>query len=71
MTYSVTITSSSGSKATYACGGSTEQAALIYAGKVVEAHADRSDPKASVAIYHDGAKIGIAATVAEMTTRAV
>ena len=71
MTYSVTITSSTGLKATYACGGASDQGALIYAGKVVEANADRSDPHASVSIYRDDTEIGVAASVAEMTTRAV
>ena len=71
MTFTVTITSSKGQETSYPCGGADDQAALIYAGKVVEANADLSDPEAAVTIYKDGALIGPAASVAEMTRKAV
>lgn len=71
MTYTVTITSTTGEKNTYTCGGASDQEALIYAGKVVEEKADTSDPDASVTIAKDGKEIGPAATVAEMTSKAV
>lgn len=71
MTYKVTITSSGGQTHTYACGGSTDQEAMIYAGKVVEEKADVSDPEASVDITRNGEKIGPIATVADMIKKAV
>lgn len=71
MTYTVTITSTSGEKNTYTCGGATDQEALIYAGKVVEEKADADDPEATVSIEKDGKEFGPAATVAEMTKKAV
>ena len=71
MTYTVTITSTNGSKNTYTCGGATDQEALIYAGKVVEQNADRADLEASVTIEKDGEKVGPVATVRDMTTKAV
>ncbi len=54
MIYTVTITSTTGEKNTYNCGGATDQEALIYAGKVVEEKADASDLAASVSINKDG-----------------
>ena len=71
MTYSVTITSSDGNTNTYACAGTSDQQALIYAGKVVEEKADRDDPTAAVTVTRDGEAIGPASTVGDMTTRAV
>ena len=71
MTYTVTITSTTGEKNTYTCGGATDQEALIYAGKVVEAKADASDPAASVSIEKDGVEFGPVVTVADMIKRAV
>ena len=71
MTYTVTITSTTGERNTYTCGGASDQEALIYAGKVVEEKADTSDPDASVTITRDGKEIGPAASVAEMTRKAV
>ena len=71
MTYTVTITSTTGDKNTYTCGGVTDQEALIYAGKVVEEKADASDPEASVSIEKEGSGIGPAATVAEMIKKAI
>jgi hypothetical protein len=67
MTYTVTITSSAGQETSYECGGADDQAALIYAGKVVEANADSSDPSAAVTVLRNGTPIGPAASVAEMT----
>lgn len=71
MTYSVTITSTDGNSNTYACAGTSDQQALIYAGKVVEEKADRDDPEAKVSITRDGENIGPSSTVGDMTTRAV
>ena len=71
MAYAVTITSTDGKEQTYACSGAGDQEALIYAGKVVEANADRADPDASVKITKDGEGIGPVSTVKEMTTKAV
>ena len=71
MPYTVTITPTSGDKTTYPCGGASDQEALIYAGKVVEANADRSDPDAAISVEKDGAAIGPPATVAEMTQKTV
>ena len=71
MTYTVTITSTSGEKNTYQCAGLSDQEALIYAGKVVEEKADEADPDASVTICKDDKPIGPNATVRDMTTKAV
>ena len=71
MTYTVTITSTDGSKNTYSCGGATDQEALIYAGKVVEEKADPDDPNATVTIEKDGKEIGVPAVVRDMITKAV
>ena len=70
MTYTVTITSTDGNKNTYTCGGSSDQEALIYAGKVVEEKADDADLDAAVTIEKDGQKIGPHATVRDMITKA-
>ena len=67
----MTITSITGEKNTYTCGGATDQEALIYAGKVVEEKADVTDPEASVSIEKDGSWIGPAATVAEVINKAI
>ena len=69
MTYSVTIISTDGNSNTYACAGSNDQEALIYAGKVVEEKADPSDAEAKVQITKDGENIGPASKVGEMTNK--
>ena len=69
MTYTISITSADGNKNTYACGGATDQEALVYAGRagrVVEEKADPSDPKATVTIDKDGTQIGVPAVVGEV-----
>lgn len=71
MVYTVTIIPSSGEKSSYPCGGASDQEALIYAGKVVEANADRSDPDAAIVVEKDGEPIGPTATLAELTRKAV
>ena len=71
MPYTVSIIPKSGDKATYTCGGATDQEALVYAGKVVEENAADADPSATVVIEKDGERIGPPATIADMTKRAV
>ncbi len=71
MAYTVTITSTNGKQSTYACGGAGDQEALIFAGKVVEEHADPDDTEASVTIDKDGKEIGVPAKVREMLGKAV
>lgn len=71
MGYSVVIKSSRGQERAFVCGGTTDQAALIYAGKVVELHGDRSDPDAAVIMLKDGNNIGPSTSVRELTVRAV
>ena len=70
-TYTVTVHSTNGESTTYPCAGVQDQDALIYAGKVVEEHADRSDPNASVTIKKDGEVFGPASTVRDMITKTV
>ena len=70
MTYSVTITSTDGNSNTYACAGTSDQQALLYAGKVVEEKAARDDPAAAVTIPRAGEAIGPASTVGDMITKA-
>lgn len=67
MTYIVTITSPDGNKTSFSCGGGSDQEALIYAGKIVEANVTDLDPDASVTILRDGTAIGTATTVKEIT----
>ena len=69
MAYAVTIKSSDGNSNTYACAGSNDQEALIYAGKVVEAKADPEDQLAAVQITNDGKDIGPASTVGDMVNK--
>ena len=69
MTYSVTITSTDGNSNTYACAGSDDQEALIYAGKVVEEKADAEDAEAKVQITRDGKDIGPTSTVGNIINR--
>lgn len=71
MSYKVTITSMSGQQQEYPCGGTSDQEALIYAGKIVEANAGSLSQSDEVCIMNDGEKIGPIATVKDMTTRAV
>lgn len=71
MAYSVTINSTDGNSNTYACAGSNDQEALIYAGKVVEEKADPEDAEAKVQITKDGKDIGPASTVGDMTNKTV
>ena len=71
MTYSVTITSTDGNTNTYSCAGSSDQQALIYAGKVVEEKADHEDPEAKVSITKDGKAIGPESTVGDMMKKAI
>lgn len=51
MAYFVTITSSDGNSNTYACAGTSDQQALIYAGKVIE---DRPRRSRSKGVGHQG-----------------
>ena len=71
MTYSVTIFSADGNSNTYACAGSNDQEALIYAGKVVEEKADPDDAQAKVLVSRNGENIGPASTVGDMTNKTV
>lgn len=71
MTYSVKIVSSGGREHRFLCAGPNDQVAMIYAGKVVEAHADRADLDARVRIDRDGTPIGPRSSVAELTRTTV
>lgn len=70
MTYTVTVASPDGRNDIYICGGANDQAAPIYAGKVVELLAKHAQPDASVIVLRDDEEIGVPATVREMRTRA-
>lgn len=71
MSYQVTIRSSDGPRHDYRCAGVCDQAALIYAGKIVEANAALFSSDDAVEVTKDGEKIGPMATVRDMATQAI
>lgn len=62
MEYTVTI-SGARREHKHRCAGPNDQVALIYAGKIVEAYADRSKTADQVTIKRDGLAFGPVATV--------
>lgn len=69
MTYLVSVLATTGRQIDYLCSGANDQVALIYAGKIVEAHAESFSPDDAVNVTRDGFKIGPLTTVGEMTSR--
>jgi hypothetical protein len=67
MAYTVIITATDGTQVSYPCAGKSDQDAMIYAGKVIEANADSLDAFSRVTVLRDGKEISTATTVREVT----